>query len=60
MSEKYLVRCLERKGWFQSGWVKSYRDADPDSVSDTARGWAVWGRKKVEHIIFITWTIKCF
>ena len=57
LSEKYLERCLERKGWFEPGWVKSYRVTDPDSVSEGAKGWAVWGSKKVKFL-FMNCLIK--
>ena len=47
LSEKFLERCLERKHGFPKGWVKGYRETDPDSSSNSPRGWAVWGQKQV-------------
>ena len=47
LSMKFLERSLERKDVFAKGWVKSFRESDPDSQSVRQRGWAVWGQKEV-------------
>ena len=53
LSEKFLERCLERRDGFQKGWVRQYRDSDPDSSAAKPKGWAVWGQKKVrKHYYF--------
>jgi hypothetical protein len=46
ISEGFLSKCFERKGHFYKGWVKRYRDEDPDSTP-AGKGWAVFGRKEV-------------
>ena len=47
LSEKFLERCFERSDGFQKGWVRQYRESDPDSSAAKPKGWAVWGQKKV-------------
>ena len=47
LSEKFLERSLERKNVFPKGWVKMFREADPNSVRQSC--WAVWGQKEVGY-----------
>ena len=46
LSERFLIKCLERKDVFGKDWVKSYRNEDPDA-SPPGLGWGVFGKKKV-------------
>ena len=53
MSERFLEKCLERKGHFRKGWVKSFRSSDPDASTQPGKGWGVFGKKEVfSYIIY--------
>ena len=50
MSESFLSKCVERKGYCDKGWVKLYRNEDPD-ITPPGKGWAVFGKKEVQSKI---------
>ena len=50
VSESFLSKCVERKGYCDKGWVKLYRNQDPD-VTPPGKGWAVFGKKEVQSKI---------
>ena len=47
--EGFLARCLERRGFYPKGWVKRYRNEDPD-VTPAGKGWGVFGQREVKFI----------
>ena len=53
ISEGFLSKSFERKGLFNKGWVRSFRDVDPDTTP-AGKGWAVYGRKEVlSYMLFL-------
>lgn len=43
---------MERKDGLPKGWVKQYRESDPDASAGQAKGWAVFGQKKVLYYLY--------